>query len=342
MIQDKWRKTIALVGILVGVLLLAMGTTKLLSRTNVSENTEVNIVTSFYPIYLATNNIVADIEGVRVVNLMEQQQGCIHDYQLTPSDMKKLEEADIFIMNGAGMESYLETILNTYPHLTIIDSSVGTTVLDNEGAAHEHTTTDTKEDEHEEDVHEHEEDEHKHEDEEHNHGLDNSHIWISMNNYKVQLQNIAEGISDRYPLLRNELIENKERYQKEIEVVQKEYDQFRAANGEEVVIFHDAFAYLAKELGIDILYSVIVDGETSLNAGEIAKAIDIINEHQVKVIITEEQLNASIAERIAAETGATVYTIDSLVSGDKDNGAYLRGMRENLSVLKKAFAYKED
>ena len=71
------------------------------------DNTQkVKIITSFYPIYIETLNITKGIDGVVVENMTKPQTGCLHDYQMTPADMKKLETANIFIANGAGMESF--------------------------------------------------------------------------------------------------------------------------------------------------------------------------------------------------------------------------------------------
>ena len=56
----------------------------------------LTVVTSFYPMYIATLNIVDGVKGVRLENLSEPQTGCLHDFQLTPEDMKLLSTADVF------------------------------------------------------------------------------------------------------------------------------------------------------------------------------------------------------------------------------------------------------
>ena len=65
----------------------------------------LTVVTSFYPMYIATLNIVDGVNGVRLENLSEPQTGCLHDFQLTPEDMKLLSTADVFVINGGGIES---------------------------------------------------------------------------------------------------------------------------------------------------------------------------------------------------------------------------------------------
>ncbi|MBR0059985.1 MAG: zinc ABC transporter substrate-binding protein, partial [Selenomonadaceae bacterium] len=83
----------------------------------------LKIVTSFYPIYLDVLNITRGVSGVEVVNLTPPQTGCLHDYQLTPEDMKTLETADIFVVNGLGMESFLDKVTEAHPNLKIINAS---------------------------------------------------------------------------------------------------------------------------------------------------------------------------------------------------------------------------
>ena len=74
---------------------------------NSADNNKLKIVTSFYPMYVDAINITKNIDDVEVINLTKPQTGCLHDYQLTTEDMKTLEKADIFIVNGLGMENFL-------------------------------------------------------------------------------------------------------------------------------------------------------------------------------------------------------------------------------------------
>lgn len=86
----------------------ACGSEKTTTSQEDKANSEdkIKIVTSFYPIYIETLNVTKGIDGVVVENMTKPQTGCLHDYQMTPADMKKLENADVFIANGAGMESF--------------------------------------------------------------------------------------------------------------------------------------------------------------------------------------------------------------------------------------------
>ena len=84
---------------------------------------EFRIVTSFYPVYIDVINIAKGIDGVSVVNMTKPQTGCLHDYQLTTEDMKTLESADAFVINGGGMESFMEKAMKQNKDLKVVDAS---------------------------------------------------------------------------------------------------------------------------------------------------------------------------------------------------------------------------
>ena len=132
------KKNLILLGILIFVTMTGVGFTVATGERNlvtVKDDT-FQIVTSFYPVYIATLNVTDEIEGVEVTNMTENSSGCLHDYQLTAKDMRKLEHADVFIINGAGMETFMQSILQTYPNLIVIDTSKGISLL--EATIHEH------------------------------------------------------------------------------------------------------------------------------------------------------------------------------------------------------------
>src|SRR5437588_2002860 len=90
----------------------------------------VKVLCSFYPMYVMALNVVANTPGVEVECLTQPVVGCLHDYQLTPADLKTIGSADIFIANGAGMESFLEKALQQSPRLKIVEASKGLELID--------------------------------------------------------------------------------------------------------------------------------------------------------------------------------------------------------------------
>ena len=76
---------------------------------------QLNIVASFYPIYILAMNVFDGIESVSLTCMTAPDTGCLHDYQLLASDMMTLSRADALLVCGAGMESYLPGVTAQFP-----------------------------------------------------------------------------------------------------------------------------------------------------------------------------------------------------------------------------------
>ena len=118
------NKYVFVVVMLCVILVAGMGFTNLYVNYSEGDTSkeELTVVTSFYPMYVAAMNVVGDAPGVKLQNLSEPQTGCLHDFQLTPEDMKLLSTADVFIINGGGIEAFMEDVAKAYPNLTIVST----------------------------------------------------------------------------------------------------------------------------------------------------------------------------------------------------------------------------
>lgn len=349
------KKLLFLLGTLLVIIFTSVLATSFVNRKD-DEEEKFTVVTSFYPMYVLAKNIIGDIDDINLVNLTEYISGCLHDYQLTTADMKRLEGADGFVMNGGGMENFIEDILKLYENLPIIDSSTGIPMLES-AHTHEHSHDDEAshsdkhaDHAHEED-HDHEHADHAHEEDHahgqeedhdgHDHGEFNSHIWLNVDYHRIQLENVLEGLISLQPEHEDELRANAAIYdEKLVELSNQFKSELAHVKGEEVVIFHDAFDYLAVQLGMDVVYTIHMDNETSLSAGEIGEVIDEVNHHDIKVLFTEEQYSTNIPANIANETDAKVYIVDSVVTGEFEADGYLKAMNYNLDLLKDIYGVK--
>lgn len=318
------KKFLMIIAIFVVIVAAGIGITKVVNSGEEEKGNEFTIVTSFYPTYIATKNIADSIDGVKVVNLTENHSGCLHDYQLTTNDMRKLEGADVFVMNGGGMESFLEDVVAKYPDLLVIDASKGITLLE-PTESHDHEE-EAEEHDHEEEVGDHE----------HNHG-ENAHVWMNPDDYLIQLANIKEGLMNSDSEHAKEYQENEAAYAEKVKGIQEQLKELKADKNDhkEIIIFHEAFAYLADYLGYEVVYSLDLDDESGLSAGKIAEVIDEIQEHNIKILFTEREYADSIATNIADEADAEVYVLSSLTSEEDSKDAYIVGMQKNIDVLKR-------
>lgn len=297
---------IALVAILVGC-------------SNTKENEEdntFNIVTSFYPMYIATSNIVDGVEDVKLTSLASPDVGCLHDYQLTVNDMITLEKADAFVINGGGMESFLDKAISNYPELKIINAFVDDEEVE-DGDVEEH-----QDDNHTEHGHQHE---------------SNAHVWVSVSLYIEQVEKICDELKKINPENAERYESNKTNYIKKLDVLRQEmHNELDKLQKKNIVTFHEAFYYFAKEFNLNIVSVIEREPGTSPSAGELVDIIKEIELKDVNAIFVEPQYLKTAANTISYETGIGVYELDPVVSGNFEKDAYEQKMKKNLDVLMEA------
>lgn len=293
-------------------------------KNNEEPGEQLHVVTSFYPMYIAAMNVVDGCDSVVLENLSEPQTGCLHDYQLTPEDMVLLSKADVFIVNGGGIESFLSEIAARYPHLTIIEAGADAEISG-----------------------------------------ENAHMWMDMENYQKQVKTIARGLADarikqsdyRGHTHEGDDSTEEEDLTKEMESLEKDAGLFEnnaevycekiqklAANyqeihkyaGEKVVLFHEAYEYVAKEWGLENVYTLNLDEERQVSAGEVADVLKAVRDDGVKLILAEQLYGEETAETIQKETDVNIVYLDTCVRGEYEKDAYLNAMRQNLELLQKA------
>ena len=314
-----------------------------LAKNNQMDNdSDITIVTSFYPMYIATMNVTDGIDGIKLENLSEPQTGCLHDFQLTPEDMKLLSKADVFIVNGGGIETFMKDVAAAYPNLKIIEACENLDLLSEESDSE---SDHEEEHDHEEDyVHEenydHEE-EHDH-GEEHNHGDVNAHAWMSVELYRQQVLNIADELAKVDAGNAQAYADNAKNYDGELAKLQEEQQKiFNYTNNQNIVTLHEAFKYIAKDYSMNVCADMDLDEERQISAGEVAGIISSIKEENVSFVLAEELYAKDIAKVIESETDAEVIFIDPLNRGEYKADSYIENMSKNIELLKAAFAGKE-
>lgn len=257
----------------------------------------LTVVTSFYPMYIAAMNVIGDTPGVTLENLSEPQTGCLHDYQLTPEDMKLLSTADVFIVNGGGIETFLTDVAKSYPDLQIIYGGENVEMLD-----------------------------------------DNAHVWMNMEDYKIQVETIANKLAEADSAHASQYEANAEAYCGRIQVLCNRARALREQiQGEPVVIFHEAYAYVAQEYGLQVVGSMDLDEERQVSAGEVAEILNVIEEYHVPVVLAEQLYGESMGNTVEGESDAQVVYLDPLTRGNYEKDSYLDAMENNMELLEKAF-----
>jgi zinc transport system substrate-binding protein len=233
--------------------------------------------------------------------MTKPQTGCLHDYQLTPDDLKTLEKADIFIVNGAGMESFLDKVIKQQPHLKIVEASQGIKLLKDD------------------------------------HGEENPHVWVSIPGNIAQVKNIAEQLTVIDKTNAAKYKSNSEEYvEKLVNLNQKMHLALDGVKNRNIVTFHEAFPYFAQEFKLNIAAVIEREPGSEPSPQELKDTIKVIRDSQIKALFAEPQYSMKAAETIARETGAKVYTLDPVVTGDSTLNSYINIMEQNLTTLESA------
>ncbi len=268
------------------------------------------IATSFYPIYIFTINLTDGIDELDVQCMAEQNTGCLHDYNITTKDARLLNDCDVFIINGAGMEGFVEDLYLSVENLNIVDSSVGVELLCGE----EH-----------------------HEGEQEHHHHENSHIWMSVKNARIQVENISRGLINAFPQYEKEIMENTVEYLNRLSVLQDKISAVSyIVNGKNVVAFHNAYEYLANDMGFNVLHTIESDENGEPSAKKLSFLTKEIKENNITALFIEPEYSGSAANILKNETGVEIYTLNPVLKGEYVKTAYEDIMKQNTEIILKA------
>jgi ABC-type Zn uptake system ZnuABC Zn-binding protein ZnuA len=282
------------------------------------QGAKTHILCSFFPMYLFTKNVVGDAPGVEVSLMLPASQGCPHAYDLTPADAKKIAAADVFVLNGAGLEEFDEKKIKAQnAKVAIIDTTKGLKLISADEHDHEHGPG-------------------------HHHDSDkNPHCFASPNLAAGQVRNIAEGLAAYDAKNAETYRKNANAYAARLEGVGKEFtNDLSKLSNKKIVTMHEVFDYLAKDCGIDIVGEIHTG--TGVEAVVQRKLIDKIKAEKVPAVFKEPQFAERSADAIAKEAGVPVLLLDPVASGPDDAPLdyYEKTMRQNLATLVKAFGGK--
>jgi ABC-type Zn uptake system ZnuABC Zn-binding protein ZnuA len=259
-----------------------------------------------------------------------------HAFEPTQADMVALAQADVLVINGLYLESFVDDAVATSGFTgSIVDASVGLH-LDTDSAGSAATAATDADHEHEG----------EHEGE---HGSVNPHIWTSPMMAAEMVDTIAAGLSQAAPQQKTAFAKNAATYDAKLALLDSWIAQNIAQVPESERLFvsgHNSLAYYLDQYGIQFVGSLLPSFEDNAepSVGEITKLIDAINTLGVKAIFVESSMNPKIAERIAEQTDAVLIEHDVLYAdslGAAGSGAetYLAATIHNTKTIVTAWGY---
>ncbi len=275
------------------------------------------VVTSFYPVWIMTLNLTQGLEDhVTVRNLAAPSVGCLHDYQLQTSDMKILSGADVFLINGAGMEAFLPEISHALPDLPVVEASEGIDLLGHGD------TVEILEAEEEEEV--------------------NSHLWLDPSRAVRMAENLAAGLIRLLPEDEAAITANLEDYRSRLEALDAELQEgLSDLPRRDIVTFHEAFPYFAAAYNLHVAAVVNKEPGEVLTPSQMGELVREIIRLGNPPLFVEPQYTDLSARTLSRETGSPVYSLDPMVTGPEEDvplDYYETVMRRNMSVLIEALS----
>lgn len=260
------------------------------------------IVATTATVYDFTTQICSGTD-LTVAQLITENVSCLHDYTLKTEQIKAVESSECIVISGAGLESFLDDILDSEK---LVDASAGIPLLEGD-------------DDHEEDHTDHHHDE-------------DPHIWLSPKNAVKMAKNICAGLSERFPQYQDVFADNLCALVSNLEALDT-YGQeaLSRLSTRDLITFHDGFAYLAESYHLELLASIEEESGSEASAKDLIALITLVRGSQLPAVFTEKNGSPSAASIISRETGCSVYPLDMAMTG-----RYLDAMYHNFNAIKEA------
>ena len=274
------------------------------------------IVASVFPVWLLLKQVTRDVPGIEVGLLLPAGTGCPHDYSMTPQDRRTLARADVLVINGLGLESFLgepgkaAQLMKEGAVLIDISSRVDQLLPD--------------------DGHD-------------GHGV-NPHIFASPAMMSRMAVSLAGQLAQHDPEHASLYEENGRRTAERLDALAADFAALGSRiAGRGVLVQHNVFNYLARDTGLVVDAMVQAHEGQEPSAREMLDLVRIIREKHTAAVITEPQYPARTGRTLAAETGIPCISLDPVASGPSDvpDDYYETVMRGNLRILENSLGTKQ-
>ena len=277
-----------------------------------TQNGKLNVVVSFY----AMEEFVKEIgkDKVNVYTIIPEGVEP-HDFEPKAKDLRKLENADMLVLNGAGMEHWSKDVIKAVKNekLKVIDTSQGVNLINisEENGDSSHIGS--------ENTHE-------------ILGV-NPHLWLGLTTAKIQSENIKNALVELDNANSKYYEENYVAFANELDSLYKDYKvKFDSIANKNFVTGHATFAYLCRDFNLNqiSIEGVFAEGEPSPK--KMKELTDLCKEKNIKTIFMESLVSPQVSETLAKEVDgktATIYTLHS----KEDNLSYLESMKSNLDII---------
>lgn len=242
----------------------------------------------------------------------------VHSFSPAPGDARTLARADIVVVNGLGLEGWIERLIRASgTKAPVVTASKGVPTIA-EPDPHGHAG--------------------------HDHGDVDPHAWQNVANVKIYVANIRDGLSKVDPAHAADFAAAATAYTAKLDALDRDV---RAAlerippQNRRLITTHDAFGYFGSAYGLTILAPQGLSTESEASPRDVAKIITQIRQEKVPAVFLETVTDPRQMERIARESGARiggeVYS-DALSPPDGPAPTYLALIASNVKAFEAALA----
>ncbi|ODT15705.1 MAG: iron ABC transporter substrate-binding protein [Kaistia sp. SCN 65-12] len=269
-------------------------------------------VTTFTIIADMAQNVAGD---AAIVESITKPGAEIHNYQPTPGDIVKAQDAQLILWNGLGLELWFEKFFANLDQVAEATVSAGVEPIGISEGPYS--------------------------------GKPNPHAWMSPDAALVYVDNIRDAFVKHDPANAETYKANAEAYKAKIRATVSPIRDALAAIPEEkrwLVSSEGAFSYLARDFGLKELYLWPINADQQGTPKQVRKVIDAVRANNIPAVFSESTISANPAKQVARETGAAyggVLYVDSLSEADGPVPTYLDLLRVTSETVAKGISQKE-
>lgn len=252
----------------------------------------VNVLSSIKPFQLISYEIT---KGVGQSDVLLGTTTSPHDYALRPSDLVKIQEADLMIWFGSELEPFLAPILSK--------SKQKSKTLQLSKLANINLYTYSKE-------------EHSHpDDDKHKHSGHDPHIWLDPQRVKIVATAIANELGRIDPPNLLQYQTNLKQFIKQLDIETKLIKQeLIPIQKQSYYVFHDAYGYFERAFGLSPKGYFTISPLQKPGAKTLIKIRKTLVEQNVKCIFSEPQFTPSVIKSITNGTNVQLGVLDPLAT----------------------------
>ncbi|MEK5189370.1 metal ABC transporter substrate-binding protein [Enterococcus sp. FSL R5-0957] len=309
------KKYLLTATVMIGALLFAAcGNT----NKEADKKEDLTIVTTFYPMYDFTKEIVGDEGNVKLLIPAGTEP---HDFEPSAKERAEISDADVFVYNSSDMEFFVDSLKDSVDskQTLMIEAAKGIDRLESQEA-----------------------DEHEESEEGHGHSHEyDPHVWLDPVLAIKEVRTIAEELGKKYPDKKETFTKNADAYIKKLEALDQKYsDELKDATNRTFVTQHAAFAYLANQYDLKQVAISGVSPDQEPTPSRLAELKEFVKKNNIKVIYFEENASSKVAETLSNETGVKLEVLNPLESLTneqiKAGENYISVMEKNLEALKES------